>query len=97
MDFQDINSYLSKVKDIFYQKSSLEFPQPKEMNWLSADELYDCLTGLFGDKVSIISPNISSISNIFSPNWKEGTINIMENLWELFLHEVNFSSFFNIC
>jgi len=40
---------LSNVSDLFNQRSSREFSDLKEKNWLSADEIYSCLTKLFGN------------------------------------------------
>jgi len=95
MNFAAINYYLSSVSDLFNQRSTLEFPDPKEKNWLSGDEIYGCLAKLFGETADIISPNISSTGNIFSESWLQGTIQIMQNLSQLLLDQVSLFSYFS--
>ena len=88
MNFQTTSSYLSPVQDLFHGRSTLALSEPREKNWLSADEIYSYLTTLLGDKANVFSPNISSVCNIFSKDWQNGTIRIIENLWQLFSDEV---------
>jgi len=80
-----LSFYLKYVERIFNEKQTLRITEP-DSELASGDDINNCLSNLIGKSADIISPNITSVGNIFNKDIEiaaTGVRTIMANLTNL--------------